>query len=99
VTAYREIPPEVRSTVLGRADGVCEDCQEFRKLELHHLRYWTNDPWRESIRGRETPDDLAALCRECHHERHLDPSGQFWMDPEEADALWETWHASMDQWP
>lgn len=88
------IPPEVREAVLLRAGGYCEDCGiEVRNPELHHLTYY--DPtiggchqikhgpfW---IFGKETSDDLLALCRDCHLSRHV-VNGEFYADPEEADA-------------
>ena len=85
------IPPDVRAAVNRRANGACEDCGCGEPLELHHLRYWTNDErgWSVPIDGLETIHDLDALCRECHHGRHLDRNGEFWKDPEEmADHWW-----------
>ena len=82
-----DIPADVRQSVMIRAKGHCEDCGERLPLELHHLRY--SNTWdKKSIRGRELPDDLAALCRDCHHERHLDPNREFWRDPEEMEEFW-----------
>lgn len=82
------IPYETRVAVLIRANGSCEDCLADYPLELHHLHYRTV--------GEEEPDDLLALCRDCHHQRHRLISGQFSTDPEEverekeafAQALW-----------
>ena len=83
------IPHETRLAVLERAKGVCEDCSTDHSLELHHLHYRTV--------GEEEPDDLLALCRDCHHQRHRLVCGDFCADPEEvADeraafehALWK----------
>lgn len=90
------IPAATRRAVRHRSRGACEDCgADDRPLELHHLRYLTEgDPGRggqESIFGQEQPEDLAALCRDCHHDRHLDPAGEFWSDPEEKATAWATW--------
>jgi 5-methylcytosine-specific restriction endonuclease McrA len=83
------IPFDVWQEVTRRADRHCEDCGNVKKLELHHLRYWTSPPHSEPIFGWETATDLAALCRVCHHNRHRDPNGQFWLDPEAmADHWW-----------
>lgn len=69
-----------------RAMWRCEDgCGETR-VELHHVRYHRDDG--STIFGRETVDDLAALCRDCHHARHIAPDGQFWSDPSEMHAYW-----------
>jgi hypothetical protein len=82
------IPRRVRKLIMRRCRYRCEDCEQYRPLELHHLRYLTAERPREPIFGRESPDDLAALCRDCHHKRHLDPYGRFWVDPEDLAA----WH-------
>jgi hypothetical protein len=91
-TVWREpVPKHVRAAVYNRCrdnDGslCCEDCGIHCHPELHHLRYWTDDD--EPIHGLETTGDLAALCRECHLERHLDPNGNFWRDPQELAECW-----------
>jgi 5-methylcytosine-specific restriction endonuclease McrA len=96
------IPPAVRAATLRRAGGCCEDCGERLPLELHHLRYRT-DYWPDMeggskpIFGRETVDDLAALCRDCHHARHVDPNGGFWADPEEMAEHWAPYRWAMDK--
>jgi 5-methylcytosine-specific restriction endonuclease McrA len=98
------IPPQVRGAVLHRAGGRCEDCGERLPLELHHLRYWLRpgypslwEPVPTPIFGRETVEDLAALCRDCHHSRHLDPAGEFWVDPEDMDEHWAPYRWEMDK--
>ena len=78
----------VRRFVLARASRCCGDCGERVRLEIHHLRYQPEDPTGTVADGWETPDDLAALCRDCHHNRHIDPNGDFWRDPEEMADAW-----------
>jgi len=81
------IPRSTVSAVYSRAQSCCEDCGTIRGLELHHLRYETmlmGDI--VSIHGRETPDDVDLLCRNCHHQRHIGPlSGAFHRDPVEVE--------------
>ena len=89
------IPSDVRAAVLRRAEGGCEDCRVDYPLELHHLRYFTD--LGEPIDGIEEEDDLAALCRECHHDRHIDPNGVFWRDPEEMEDAWFGFHWEMEK--
>jgi 5-methylcytosine-specific restriction endonuclease McrA len=90
------IPPSVRHAVLARARRRCEDCGALVPLELHHLRY--APPMTElDLPGWESPDDLAALCRTCHHGRHLDPNGHFWADPQAMDDAWFGYHWEMDK--
>lgn len=88
------IPKAAATAVRHRAAGACEDCgRDGLRLELHHLTYrWQPDPGdgEEPVFGHETPADLAALCRDCHHARHVDLNGEFWADPEEKDAYWAT---------
>jgi 5-methylcytosine-specific restriction endonuclease McrA len=86
----KPIPPAVRTAVLKRAAGQCEDCGAVTALELHHRTY--SDPrysqfWPDApeIFGNETPDELDALCRDCHRGRHVF-MGEFYADPEERDA-------------
>jgi 5-methylcytosine-specific restriction endonuclease McrA len=83
------IPEATRKSVLERAKGRCEDCGVLCDLELHHLHYDTV--------GQETPGDLAALCRECHEERHIDYNGDFWDDPKEMADYWWYFHEEMSK--
>lgn len=52
-----------REPVLRRAQGCCERCHVCEPLEVHHLHYDTA--------GNETPEDLIAVCRDCHEFYHL----------------------------
>ena len=83
----KPIPKETWLAVLKRAGGRCESCEEPHPLDLHHLtnRQKNGDP----IFGHETPADLRALCRPCHHAEHLDPDGDFWEDIDELNWLLE----------
>jgi hypothetical protein len=81
------VPYAVRRAVLARSNGHCEDCgSTLKRLELHHLTY-RRDGY--TIFGREQPSDLAALCRDCHHARHLDRNGRFWSNPQTMAAYWK----------
>ena len=84
----RPIPEDVRAAVLERASGHCEDCYQETRLELHHVTYHTWGPRgpNELIFGRETPEDLRALCRECHGAAHKNAAGEYEWDPEEAEG-------------
>ena len=94
------IPQVVRNAVMKRAGGVCEDCGGSAFLELHHCTYYRHElpeiyyikSSHEVIFGYETPDDLLALCRDCHLAKHIDPYGQFRWDPEECEEEWNYWH-------
>ena len=48
--------------ILQRAGHRCERCRAEEKLDVHHKTY-------ERLRY-ELPEDLEALCRECHREAH-----------------------------
>jgi 5-methylcytosine-specific restriction endonuclease McrA len=90
----KPIPESVRKAVLGRANGCCEVCGRLAALELHHLTYtrdlaWWDGEQERSILGYEQPEDLKALCRECHHAEHIDLAGDFWGDPDEMRAYWQ----------
>lgn len=97
----KPIPELVRQSVLSRAGYKCEDCGESAKLELHHLTYRTqttrHDPDGVPIYGKETPEDLAALCRSCHYARHCDINGAFWSDPEEMAHFWQPYFYAMNK--
>jgi 5-methylcytosine-specific restriction endonuclease McrA len=75
--AYRRIDPVIRAMVLRRARQRCEDCgrswQGCGGLALHHLTY--------RYLEMELPDNLRALCRNCHENRHF-RCGRFIGDPE-----------------
>lgn len=80
------IPEKTRAEVMLRAGGRCEGCDTAWNYingptpELHHLHY-------NSV-NEEEADDLLALCRGCHHERHW-VGGEFWDDPELLDSYLE----------
>jgi 5-methylcytosine-specific restriction endonuclease McrA len=63
------IPRETRIAVLTRANEHCERCRRFvyggcsPGLELHHLNY-------DRAYGAETPEDLEAICGDCHAQAH-----------------------------
>jgi 5-methylcytosine-specific restriction endonuclease McrA len=87
------IPKEVRTAVFKRAKNRCEECGSVERLELHHLYYWygcTYDwpahDYRELIFGHETPEDLKALCRDCHNTCHV-CDGRFFRDPEMVESV------------
>jgi 5-methylcytosine-specific restriction endonuclease McrA len=96
------IPPAVRAEVLRRASGRCEECGCERPLELHHTTYTRFFGMHGDfgnagdIFGYETPDDLRALCRECHRGRHV-VNGEFYGDPEEAAAERDYLNHMMDK--
>lgn len=56
------IPFDTRVAVLVRARDRCECCFRLSKLELHHIHHHSH--------GTEQAEDLLALCRRCHDERH-----------------------------
>lgn len=61
-----------RAPALARAGSLCEDCGARRGLEVHHRTY--------VHKGAERPEDLVALCPQCHKARHAgDRSGLDWM--------------------
>jgi hypothetical protein len=88
--------------VLNRARGACEDCGEHIRLEIHHLTYLWDDPQeyklrtQEPIWGHETPDDLTALCRDCHRGRHVF-LGEFFANIDELNELRESWDISWER--
>ena len=79
----------------------CLDCGERVPLELHHLSYQFGPYplvadgiicW-----GLETLADVVGLCRECHLQRHVDCTGEFWADPDEREAYWFTFHEGLER--
>lgn len=66
--------PFVVFTVLARANGHCDDCEQpapfVRKsdgspyLEVHHVQPLAED-------GDDTVDNAIALCPNCHRKRHF----------------------------
>src|SRR3954469_18543490 len=47
-----------REGILLRSQGRCEKCARRMPIQVHHLTY-------ERV-GNELPEDLAALCFDCH---------------------------------
>ena len=88
---------------MARSNGQCEDClsgvDECGRLTLHHLTYTVsiNGDSPEPIYGKETPDDLVALCWPCHKSRHLDINGDYWRDPTDMEAHWSTYYEEMNR--
>ncbi|MFT8246534.1 HNH endonuclease [Roseomonas sp. BN140053] len=78
VTVY-ERNPHVVADALMRADGTCQGCQQpapFTRvsdgtpyLEVHH-----KIPLAEG--GPDTPDNVIALCANCHRDRHYGPTSR-----------------------
>ena len=85
----RPVPIETAYAVYKRCGMVCEDCGERRSLELHHLTY--DGPREELIFGYEKPHDLAALCRDCHFDRHM-WHGTFYGDIDELEGKRAHYH-------
>jgi len=57
-----------RRQVLDRAAGSCEACSALApKLQVHHLHYYRL--------GAERPEDLTALCDDCHYQAHPNLEG------------------------
>jgi hypothetical protein len=53
----------LRAEVIRRAGYSCARCGRGGRLDVHHAAGYRN-------LGRELPDELQALCRECHTARH-----------------------------
>lgn len=49
-----------RQKAIHRSKNICELCDERKVTEVHHLSY----------RPIESPDDLIAICHECHCIQH-----------------------------
>lgn len=57
-----------RSKAFLLSHPTCERCGSSENLQVHHLRYVDHNGI--DVLYRETDDDLATLCSECHHELH-----------------------------
>ena len=52
-----------RSEALKFFNNTCQECGKIDSgLHIHHLTY--------KNRGRETFNDVVALCEKCHNEKH-----------------------------
>lgn len=58
-----DIWKERADSARSRANGRCWTCNFKGALEVHHRTY-------DNV-GRESPDDLVALCSPCHTAIHL----------------------------
>jgi 5-methylcytosine-specific restriction endonuclease McrA len=82
------VPLHTQQAVKTRAAGCCEVCGARcaigQRLELHHTHYENE--------GYERPEDLLALCRRCHRQKHVDENGEFWPDPQEMQDHWRRFY-------
>ena len=72
-TEVRERDPKVAAYALRMAKGHCGDCKKpgpfirratgERFLEVHHIKMLKDG-------GSDTPDNVIALCPNCHRQRH-----------------------------
>jgi hypothetical protein len=56
----------LRAEVIRRGGYRCQACSRGGRLDAHHARGYRN-------LGRERPEELQVLCRECHaavHDSH-----------------------------
>jgi hypothetical protein len=53
---------KVRKSALRRAKNRCQLCNKTDGLDVHHRTY-------ENL-GKEKPEDVTVLCRECHEKHH-----------------------------
>ena len=56
-----------REAAIERAGGRCEKCRKTKwsvRLEVHHLTY--------KRLGKEKPEDLQVLCKDCHSGADID---------------------------
>jgi 5-methylcytosine-specific restriction endonuclease McrA len=51
-----------REGILLRSQGRCEKCAGRKPIQVHHITY--------ARVGNELPEDLAALCFDCHRPIH-----------------------------
>jgi 5-methylcytosine-specific restriction endonuclease McrA len=58
---------QMKRLVLQRPlGGMCERCGQRRATDAHHRKYTAKG-------GPDAPSNLAAVCRQCHDEIHLNP--------------------------
>ena len=57
----------LRKLAFSRESSLCANCREAKAAELHHIRY-------ENL-GKDTLEDIAAVCRGCHPHLHAVPIG------------------------
>ncbi len=51
---------DVKAPIIARSKGKCENCGSYSiSVDIHHKNY-------DRIGGKEKPEDLIALCFECH---------------------------------
>lgn len=65
-TAYLESDAwrALRAETIRRAGYRCESCGRGGVLDVHHAQGYRN-------LGNEDPDELQALCRDCHDAAHV----------------------------
>lgn len=53
---------QFRQQMIFTSGKVCQVCSQRRHIEIHHLNYY--------CLGKETPQDVIILCRQCHQRVH-----------------------------
>ena len=98
------IPHATKLAVWDRAGNKCESCHigfaSNLGFSFHHMIYerWIErDIKSESVLGNERPEELQWLCWNCHQAKHRGPSGEFYLDPQEATAEWDYFNHLMDK--
>lgn len=74
------VPDDLATAVRARDGGACVRCGSGEDIEMHHV-----------IPGESTLDNLATLCRDCHHDAH---GGDFYTSTlvyDSHEKFWQDW--------
>lgn len=63
----RKTNEQARQDAINRDSAKCVECGATEHLEVHHIRYRSQD-------GTDELDNLVTLCAVCHAEKHKDES-------------------------
>lgn len=59
----RKTNPQARADAISRDGAKCVECGATERLEVHHIRY-------KSQNGTDELNNLVTLCACCHAEKH-----------------------------
>jgi hypothetical protein len=60
----------VREYILSRDERTCQNCNKREELHVHHIEKLI---WFETTAEANQPDNLIALCSDCHEEFEDEP--------------------------
>ncbi len=89
-----EIPRQIRTVVIERAQGQCEYCQKPDDRDLNFYRHEVDHVIAEKHGGKATLENLAYACFQCNRHKGTDIAS---LDPQ-TGLLSQLFNPRVQQW-